>query len=106
MLQARQVYTVVIQLSLIYKVIAWHHPQLSLSMKSTLIEITSKLVKQQNKCIHLIANIYKVISILIVKTEMFISSLNLHLDLIIAQAIKKMTANKMTCQIEIACTII
>src|SRR6266536_123755 len=106
MLQACQVYIVVIQLFLIYGVIAWHHPQLSPLMKSTSIGIIDKLVKQQNKCIHLIAGIYKVISMSIVEAEVFISLLNLHLDLVIARAIKRMVANRMTCQIEVACTVI
>ena len=99
-------YTMMIQLSLIYRVMAWHHPQSSLSMKSTLIEIIDKLVKQQNKCIHLIAGIYKVISMSIVEAEVFISLLNLHLDLVIARAIKRMMANEIACQIEIACIVI
>src|SRR5438034_11506082 len=94
MLQVCQMYTIVIQLFLIYKAMIWHHLQSLTLTKSTSVEITDKLVKQQNRCICLITSIYKVISILIVKIEMFILFLNLYLDLIIAWAVKKMAINR------------
>ena len=87
-------YIAVIRPFLIYRAIAWHHPQPTPLTKPTSVKITDKLAKQQNRCIYLIANIYKATPILIVKAKIFILLLNLHLDLVIARAIKRMMTNR------------
>ena len=108
MLQACQIYTAVIQPSLTYEVIAWHHLQLlqKTSAKPTSAGITGKLAKQQNKCICLIAGVYKATLTSTVETEVFIPPLDLHLDSVIARAVKRMAENGMACQIETVCTVI
>src|SRR5438552_1597138 len=51
LLQARQVYTAVIQPALTYGAIAWHQPQTLAAQKPTSVGIAGKLAKQQNKCL-------------------------------------------------------
>ena len=106
MIQAHQVYTAVIQPSLTYRAITWHHPQLAPMVKPTSVGITHKLAKQQNKCICLITGAYKATLVSTVEAEVFIPPLDLHLNSVIAQAVKRMAENGMACQIETACTTI
>jgi hypothetical protein len=96
MLQARQVYTAVIQ------------PQMSTTppQKSSAAGITRKLAKQQNKCLRLIAGAYKATPLSTVEAEVFIPPLDLHLDSVITRAIKRMEESGMARQIENACMTI
>ena len=57
-------------------------------------------------CFWLIINIYKIILLIMLKAEMYISPLNLHLDSVVSQALKRMKKSDMTHQIEAACTVI
>jgi len=75
-------------------------------MKPTSVGITGKLAKQQNKCIRLIAGTYKATPMSTVEAEVFIPFLDLHLNLVVARAIKRMVANEMACQIKAACIVI
>jgi hypothetical protein len=104
MLQACQVYTAVIWPALTYGAMVWHHPQLTLTTKLSTARITGKLVKQQNKCIQMIASIYKITSLTTVETEVFISSLDLYLDSVISRVVRRIKKSRMICQIKIACT--
>ena len=76
------------------------------AQKPTLIEIAEKLIKQQNKYLWLIIDTYKVILLLIVKVEVFIFFLNLHLNSVVFQVLKRMKKSDMTHQIETTCIII
>jgi hypothetical protein len=104
MLQACQVYIIVIQPALIYRAIVWHHPQLTPTAKLSTAGIIGKLAKLQNKCIQRIAGIYKKTSLLIVKTEVFILFLDIYLDSVVFQAVKRMKKSGIMHQIKIACT--
>lgn len=68
--------------------------------------ITSKLAKQQNRCIRMIAGTYKATSTSTVEAEVFIPPLDLYLDSVISQAIQRMEESGMARQIESACTVI
>ena len=97
LLQTCQVYTAVIQSALIYRMIMWHQLQILLTQRSIKDSITNRLIRQQNKCLQIITEIYKIILLITIKTEMFISSLNLHLNSIVFQTVKKLEHNRMTC---------
>src|SRR6266513_2888953 len=75
-------------------------------LKSIRVEITTKLTKQQNMFLQLITDIYKTTLLIMLKAEMYISSLNLHLNSVVFQALKRMKKSSMTHQIKAACTVI
>jgi len=75
-------------------------------LKSIKVEIMTKLTKQQNMCLQLITDVYKIMLLIILKAEMYISLLNLHLDSVVSQALKRMKKSDIIHQIEAACTVI
>ena len=66
-------------------------------LKLIKVEITVKLIKQQNICFQIIINIYKITLLITLKTETYIFSLNFHLNSVVSQALKRMKKNSMTC---------
>src|SRR6266487_3759318 len=75
-------------------------------LKSTKVEIMAKLAKQQNMCLQLITDVYKIMSLITLKAETYISPLNLHLNSVVSQVLKRMKKSSMTHQIEAACIVI
>jgi len=108
LIQARQVYTAVVRPALTYGATAWHQPhqQPFPSLKPTRVGITTKLEKQQNTCLQQITGAYRAALIITVKAEAYILPLDLHLDSVVSQALKRMKESDMTRQIEAACTVI
>jgi len=108
LIQICQVYMTVIKLVLIYEILAWYqsHQQSFLMLKLIKVEIMTKLTKQQNTCLQMIINVYKIMSLIMLKAEMYILSLNLHLNSVIFQTLKRMKKSDMICQIKMICTII
>ena len=108
LIQTCQVYTAIIRSALIYKILAWYqsHQQSFSMLKLIKVEIMTKLTKQQNMCFWLIIDIYKIILLIILKAEMYISSLNLHLNSVIFWTLKRIKKSSMTCQIKVICTVI
>ena len=85
LIQIWQVYMMIIRSALIYRIIAWHqfHQQFFATLKSIRIEIMTKLIKQQNMCFQLITDIYKIILLIMLKTETYIFFLNFHLNSVV-----------------------
>ena len=108
LIQICQVYMTVIWSALIYRIITCHqfHQQFFLMLKSIRVEIIAKLAKQQNMCLWLITDVYKTTLLIILKAEMYIFFLNLYLNSMISQTLKRMKKSDMTYQIEIICTVI
>ena len=57
-------------------------------------------------CLWLITDIYKIILLIMLKAEMYILFLNLHLNSVISQTLKRMKKSDMIYQIKAACTVI
>ena len=74
------IYSAVIRSVLVYEAAVWH---VFISVKSEMWQFQSsavKLKKMQNKCLQTVAEIYRAISITVVKTEIYTSSLSIYLD--------------------------
>ena len=63
-----------IRSALIYRIIAWHqlHQQSFTILKSTRVEIMTKLAKQQNMCLQLIIDVYKITLLITLKFYKFL----------------------------------
>ena len=93
-------YSMIIQPVMIYKIIAWHQSQ---SQNELNWELNKTLVSFQNQCLWVITEAYWAAPASILKTEIYVSSLNLYLDFMIAWAIQHLEDSKTTAKIEQAC---
>src|SRR5438034_9731267 len=81
---ARQIYNTVVRPAMAHKAAAWHACPGEAEMEPTrrhhIKRPVKKLIEMQNKCLQVIANIYKTILIAVLEIEIYISSLNLYLN--------------------------
>ena len=83
-ISAQQIYSTVIKLMLIYESAVWHFfsfLEQEVVVSHTVKSITIKLTNVQNRCLQVISEIYKIMSIAVLETETYISSLDLHLNI-------------------------
>ena len=95
---AWQIYNIIIRLALFFESAVWYF--LSFLNQETAIsyavkDITVKLTDIQNKCLWVVSEVYKIISIAILETETYISSLNLHLNVKLAKFCQHHKQSKM-----------
>ena len=82
--RACQIYSVMIRSALIYEAAVWH---ILSSIEKEVWQIRSlavKLEKIQNKCLWTVTEVYKAISVMMLKTEVYTHSLKIYLDFKIA----------------------
>ncbi len=77
----QQIYSTVIRSVLVYRSAVWHlSSSLKIIVSHTVKNIAVKLTDIQNRCLQVILEIYKIISITALKTETYTLSLDLHLN--------------------------
>ena len=77
-LQARQVYSAVVRLALVYRTVVWH--TLTKGPKGKVQRLAAKLEKIQNKCLRRVAGVYRATLIRSLETETFTPPIDLYLD--------------------------
>ncbi len=76
-----QIYSAVIRSVLIYKSVVWHLLSFLKTAISHIVKnIAVKLTDIQNKCLQVISEVYKIMLIIILEIKIYISSLNLYLN--------------------------
>ena len=86
-ISAHQIYSAIIKLTLIHEIIIWYSMQSKRqkSKKKFFKKFIIRMTNVQNKCLQIISDVYHAISISVLKTEMFISLLDLYLNVRLAQ---------------------
>ena len=82
--RAHQIYSVMIRSALIYETAVWH---IFSSIEKEMWQIRNsavKLEKIQNKCLQIVTEIYRVISVTVLKTKVYTLSLKIYLNFKIA----------------------
>ena len=85
---AQQIYSIIIRSVLFFESAVWHLLSFSEqknTVSHTVKNMTVKLADIQNRCLQVISEVYKIMSITALKTETYISSLNLHLNVKLAK---------------------
>jgi hypothetical protein len=72
--KSRVVYIFVIRSIMIYVLSIWH------MLKKKRMSINEKLTMLQNKCLRIVTDVFRVTFISVLKTKMYIISMNIHLN--------------------------
>jgi hypothetical protein len=74
--RVRQIYTTMIQSTIIYEFVVWHILKKVKNVKMSI----NKFIIMQNKCLRTIVEAFKIILISMLEAEIYIFLINAHLD--------------------------
>ena len=97
-IKAKQIYSTMIHPIMIYALTIWHEPISKLNKNPN-----NKFFVTQNKCLRMIINAFKTISIWILKTKTVVLSLNIHLNKLQAEVRMRLRDSNRSQQIKAAC---
>ena len=97
-IKTKQIYSVIICSIMIYTSTIWHEFINKLNENSN-----NKFFVTQNKCLHMITNVFKTISIWILKTKMIVLLFNIHLKKLQTKIKMRLKNSNRSQQIKIVC---
>ncbi len=100
--KARQIYSMMIRLRMMFEALIWHQRD----KKERLSSIKWRLETLQNQALHHVINVFRKVNIEMLKVETYIFSLHVHLNKLQNQVTLRSWINDRTSKIQWACKII
>ena len=100
--KARQVYSAVVRLEIAFKALVWHQR----NKKDELLSKECRLETLQNQTLHHVAEVFKRVNIETLKTETYMSSLHVHLNMLQNKITLHSWVNDWTQEIRQTCELI